>query len=396
LGFDAAGYYAEHGGLALGLETARRLAIRLTGWRTPPATALPARLVADRPAVALRDLRPVLPSVPHAVKRSGTGESFSPRAQRGVNSSRGTTWLVPGPGVRLRDVAAALAEPVAADTRSIVLQQVATCSNGRSFLVHAYADQVVVECFTGDDTHLVVVTRRLDLAHVESTAHLGVLGAWAGDEARRIAAVHFAAVDLLGFPLNTEGFTTGDEFIALQLRPVPQDRPTAPELTAVLRGRRGDAVAYTRFVWGVFDVTARLPVGVLDAADDRCPVLITASRQARELGPAVAEAAGTAQLGGPRERRRRAVWDLPGFYRAVSQGRQVLIIDPDSGFHLNHRPEFLPPAGPLRAAYCYMSLPSRLWPGLSGGWLRLISDGEQAITLVADGAAGRGEREGRP
>lgn len=170
LGFDAAGYYAEHGGLALGLNAAARLAARLPGWRTPPAAVLPARLVADRPELALREVAPGLAPVPHAVKRSGLDESFSPCARRGANSSCGTTWLVPGSRTRLREVAAVLPEPVSGATRSLVLQEVASCVNGRSFLVHAHADQVVVECFTGDDVHLFVVDRRFDLVHAESTA----------------------------------------------------------------------------------------------------------------------------------------------------------------------------------------------------------------------------------
>lgn len=167
---------------------------------------------------------------------------------------------------------------------------------------------------------------------------------------------------------------------------MPPDRPTTPELTAIVRAGRPDAVAYTRFAWGVFDVTVRLPVGpgpARETGGNPGPLLVAADRRARGLGPAVGKSA-EAGLGGPPVRPRRAVWDLPGYHWAVSHGRRVVIVDPDGGFHLNHRQEFLPPAGPLRDAYRYMSLPARSWPALSGRWLRLVSDGEQAIALLAD------------
>ncbi|MGY0064950.1 hypothetical protein ACWY4P_52415 [Streptomyces sp. LZ34] len=350
----ATAIYRELGGVALGMHLMREFAateheVSIPNFRIIPIDVTPRKLVQEVAATA-SDFNAGI-----ALRYSGLREAFSRESRRGVNSTglRYSHQMILQGHFDLLSASGLLAR-APRGTVSLVLQEMIT---GSDFIgpVHCYCrdHDITLEIRrrhagrlihkTGDDSCHDEVT---DIAHPTQ-----------GDEdiaIRSVLRTARAMRSAVGFDLDIEGFWTGGRLVVLQLRPIPSDLPVDSDFTSTVESLRDGIHHFTRFVWGAFDLTGRIAPDITSGSP-----LVTWTDHER--------AQGWENI--PRELGRK----LP------------LIVDMDSGFHLSHDQALLPPAGPLRNSFRYVSVAG--WPqkaDLIGSRVRCVSDGEMGVVRIED------------
>ena len=132
-----------------------------------------------------------------------------------------------------------------------------------------------------------------------------------------------------------------DHFDVLQLRPVPDDRPSARSSTVA-----SGSVASTRFVWGAFDLDVDLSSRSAVSSDGLRVVTVLRAHSVTELEETI-----VANLAGQ---------------------RTVLLLNRISGFRLTHEPYNLPEAD-LRSRFLSVHVPALIQRSF-----RVLSDGDTA------------------
>ena len=126
----------------------------------------------------------------------------------------------------------------------------------------------------------------------------------------------------------------------------------------------------TRFVWGAFDCEG--VVACLDDWHGNPDEPATGGRHGGQDGhPPVILLTG-----------RRPFWENGQLASLLRQGRQVVVLDAEDGFHLAPRDDRLPPPGVPRDRFGYMSVAWLPAQALVGRTVRVIADGQQGILLV--------------
>jgi hypothetical protein len=394
LGRGAGEVFAAEGGTALGLRVAAALEDTIAGWRVPPMHVLPLDELRQRPAQRIVDQAPHLSGRPVVVKTSRTSQPFGPLARRGVDSSSQNGRFTVTAQSTVGDLgrrAAGVADP---HLRALVLQALQPCANGMSFIVHAEEDGCAIECVYQTRTYFFVVNGSGRIVAAESSLpDRSTSAVTSRCDVAALAAIHARVRGRLGFPVNTEGFFVDGCYLALQLRPVPRDNPVDHTLTGTVARLRAGANPATRFVWGAFDTCGSIVVEQEAPIEAATPLLLVArrsgdtesGRRARQLSRL--EKAGLLL---PHERYSTeriadgGLWASAVYRRRVQLGLPTVLLDVEAGFHLNHKREYLPPPGPLRDAFRYLSLPEAAVRELTGRPVRAVSDGEQGVLAPAD------------
>lgn len=371
-------FHHRYGGVALGLRLLGEASALIEGLDAPSWVALnieglrrggPPPGSSEARQLAALDGRHV------ALKFSGARESFSAHVSRGVNSSsRG-----PGPFVSNREGAIPAASEAASTapdgTCAIILQEMATGDSPFEYItVHASDDRVLIEA---RDDHDVLILESTQCGSWLETRGGATPSQDIHSEFETIAAMHRRLVALLGFEVNTEGFRRGDEFTAIQLRPVPHDLPTDPSLTAKVWHAAAQPGAFvTHFVYGTYDlrgVVSRWP----DAGDSvglfhEPPRLATLS----DLEPYVRSVdLRTLEAKWPLG---TAVWLSAANVGAETNEAAFLALDTLDAFHLSHDVAHLPPVGRFRDHLRYAACLPLLEVLGDGSEVEAISDGNYA------------------
>lgn len=343
--------YQHLGGAALGLHLADQLAARRADLSTPHWQHLPVDTAPGGLAAAVRALSDER-DCGVALRYSGLCEAFSPLSRRGANST-GTRYLRPvlaAGGFGPADAAAVLGRaPVG--TVAILLQEMVR-TEGAVGPVHVYGlagGRSVLEVLGPGATRRLTHVEGGRTVHDETVRATGPAGPYERAAIAAVAATVTGLREELGFDVDVEGYWRDGVLGVFQLRPVPMDLPAEPALTPVVRALRSAPHHYTRMVWGCFDVT-----GVIAAAG--------------ETGPAPALLLVDGSRGPTASHLERA----PG----------AVLLDAVDGFHLTHDPRLLPPAGPVRDGFRYLSVAG--WPDrgtAAGRTVRCVSDGSAGVVV---------------
>ncbi|HZM76398.1 MAG TPA: hypothetical protein VFC19_11755 [Candidatus Limnocylindrales bacterium] len=337
------------GGAAYGARLLQDFAPACPDLLVPNHVCVPASTSADELVVAVRAAHERF-GTGVALRYSGVAESFSPQSRRGVNST-GIRYTQDTIASFDASAAEELLRATPSGTVTIMLQEMIVGDLLGPIHAYAEADGITIELRRRHGVRLVYRPGTGD-EHDESC---GTPDRTPRDENQAIRAVSSVAAglyDRLQFGLDLEGFWNGSRFAALQLRPIPPDLPTDARLTPIVQALAGGGGYATQLVWGAFDVT-----GTVAGPDSIGPVAVF-SPQARQHG-----------------------WDATTAARAGLPG--VLLLDPTNGFHLSHDHRFLPPAGPLRCAFRYLSVAG--WAerdALVGRRIRCVSDGRSGAAVI--------------
>lgn len=262
-----------------------------------------------------------------AVRYSGGAESFSPHSRRGPRSSSVRISLDEALA-RPEDAVARMRAHAPRGAVAVVLQEFVPHENLlRRVIGYVEEGRVLIEVHRSDGSTRLFVREPDGTASVEETRPSDdpretSLEAVLPDVLRRLS-------DEVDFEVDIEGFWDGQRFVLLQIRPIPQDRPSAPQGWQRLDLLGSTEWHRTRFAWGVYRATGTLITweGSGPAGRALCDVV---PRWAEDCLPLVPD------HGGP-----------------------LVVVDLRRGFHLEHAPDYLPPEDADRARLAYLSLASR-------------------------------------
>lgn len=261
-----------------------------------------------------------------AVRYSGGAESFSPHSRRGPRSSSVRISLEEALA-RPEDAVARIRAHVPREAIAVVLQEFVSQENLlRRVIGYVEEGRVLIEVHRSDGSTRLFVREPDGTASVEETRpsddpRENSLEAVLPDVLCRLA-------DEVDFDVDIEGFWDGRRFVLLQIRPIPQDRPSAPEGWRRLDLPGSTEWHRTRFAWGVYRATGTLHTWENSGAAGRAMCDLV-PRWAEDCLPLVPD------HGGP-----------------------PVVVDMRRGFHLEHAAGYLPPRDADRARLSYVSLAS--------------------------------------
>ncbi|MCP5404862.1 MAG: hypothetical protein H6922_01355 [Pseudomonadaceae bacterium] len=349
-------YFADYGGIALGLNIAQESANTVPMLFTPPHQCVAKDdIAAGNVALAMFRGKKV-------VLKASTGDrDFTEHAKRGVGTSRnrksllvdvGTTWEA--------DVLPQFVNE-SGDVRSIVLQEFVALPDNAYAIVHAKADEMLIEFTVDGDRFLLFVNHRNGATSLETSRHDGDMTSLHG----RIDVNHFAAMmrdmyKVVGFDFNIECFMNRSLVSIIQLRPVPQDIPHDPLITAKIAQRlvlpTQPPLHHTRFVCGLVDSYGVIQTNVEAAHNVGQPDTMLVLRDTPDLP-----------------------WEYPFFAQRAASSLRTVFVDVHSASTLSHDPTDLPMDLGVREHYRRFAAPRFQTTELVGRNVEILMDGHEGV-----------------